>query len=285
MIKNTTKFVNNNPVTSMIILVLLVPLFLNYILFSWKMPGLSGNLSDWMGFLSNYSGGIIGGVVALIITRVQINSQKEENRINREIAQLPHLTKIKLEIIKIKENLISIKRVADGLKEAGKDLSIPNEISSNLNGNLFLQGIMSENRYTQLHFLDMLNQDTFNEAHFINDIIFQTNIIETLNKFDSVFNTLYFDLKRKWIRQDEVDKMIDLLKEKEEKTITEIELLRQYQNEYSELLLQTTVYGNKKHEVWNGLYENNFYFQKIDETLNNIELKISEIGVLITTKL
>lgn len=278
--QNISKLVKNNLVASMILLVFLVPILLNYILFSWKMPGLSGDLNNWMGFLSNYSGGIIGGFVALIITRVQIQAQKEESRINRKIMQIPYLTKTKLEMIKIKENLISIKRVADGSKEVGRDLSAPSEISKGLTGSLFLQSILSEGRYTPLQFLDRINQDILKELHFIDDIRFQTKIVETLNKFNSIFNTLLYDLQRKWIRLDEVDKMIESLKGKEDKTISEIELLRKYHDEYSELLLQNNLYGNKKHRVWDELYQNDFYFDQIDDTLQEIEEKISQIEIL-----
>ncbi|WP_235289810.1 hypothetical protein [Paenibacillus tarimensis] len=274
--------VRKRPKLVIALTICLLPVALNYILFSWKMPGLVGDLNSWMGFISNYSGGIIGGIVAFIITKSQIQAQKEENKINRMIDQLPYVTKLRFEINKLKENLNSIKRISEGSKGI-QDLSTPSELAKGLSGTLFLQGILSERRYTPL-FLDKLDKQIWNEVHFINDIQLQTKVIETFNTFDNIFNTLQYDLPRKWIRLDEVDKLIERLKSKDDKSITEIEQLRKYHNEYSNLLLQNNIYSNKKHQVWDGLFQNNFYFETIEEVSSVIDEKINEINILLKTK-
>ncbi|OQM47524.1 hypothetical protein B6A27_00320 [Anoxybacillus sp. UARK-01] len=65
-----------------IVLVVAVPIAINYFLMTWKAPFLQGDSSDWLGFLSNYSGGIIGGIVALKVAREQTRNERE--RIKRE---------------------------------------------------------------------------------------------------------------------------------------------------------------------------------------------------------
>lgn len=63
-----------------LMLVIAVPIAINYFLMTWKAPFLQGDSSDWMGFLSNYSGGIIGGIVSLIIAREQTRSERERRK-------------------------------------------------------------------------------------------------------------------------------------------------------------------------------------------------------------
>lgn len=66
-----------------ILLVIAVPIAINYLLMTWAAPNLNGDTSDWFGFLSNYSGGIIGGFVALAIAREQTKNERERRIIEQ----------------------------------------------------------------------------------------------------------------------------------------------------------------------------------------------------------
>ncbi|PAD31444.1 hypothetical protein [Paenibacillus sp. 7523-1] len=57
----------------LIILILLIPVVINYGLLSWKAPGLNGDTGDWLGFLANFLG-LIG---AVLIALYQFKKQRE----------------------------------------------------------------------------------------------------------------------------------------------------------------------------------------------------------------
>lgn len=70
------------------LLIIALPVVLNYLIFSWRAPGVNG---DWMGFLGSYLGAIIGVIVVYITARMQLNSQKVENRENKVFQVRPYL--------------------------------------------------------------------------------------------------------------------------------------------------------------------------------------------------
>jgi hypothetical protein len=65
-----------------LILVFGVPIIINYLLLTWHFPGVQGNYNDWLGFFSNYSGGIIGAIGAYFVAIHQIKKQKEIDDVN-----------------------------------------------------------------------------------------------------------------------------------------------------------------------------------------------------------
>jgi hypothetical protein len=82
---------------SLILLTISIPILINYLLLTWKAPGVYGNADSWLGFLANYSGGIIGGVVAYIVANSQIRTQIDFDRqktmeINRSYAIVQDFT-------------------------------------------------------------------------------------------------------------------------------------------------------------------------------------------------
>ncbi|MDA1588982.1 MULTISPECIES: hypothetical protein [unclassified Bacillus cereus group] len=54
-----------------------VPVILNYALFTWRAPQTYGDGDTWLGFWGNYSGAFVGALVALWIARKQAVEQKE----------------------------------------------------------------------------------------------------------------------------------------------------------------------------------------------------------------
>jgi len=77
MIKKIWSFLIRNKIP---IIVALAPIIINYLLFTWRAPGVVGKLSDWFTFLGSYLG-LIGAVyIALFQMKVQ-----KQNEIQREV--------------------------------------------------------------------------------------------------------------------------------------------------------------------------------------------------------
>lgn len=65
-----------------------VPVILNYSLFSWHAHGVNG---DWIGFMGNYIGAIIGGFTAYFVARYQVDIQKKQEMQNQILGIKPYL--------------------------------------------------------------------------------------------------------------------------------------------------------------------------------------------------
>ncbi|MED1795003.1 hypothetical protein P4V54_20215 [Brevibacillus nitrificans] len=87
-----------------------VPIAINYVLFSWRAPGVVGDSNSWLGFLANYSGGILGGIIAYIVAKIQIDAQKIADKKKEFSGQLPTLMKVKMELEKFKQALGNVKK-------------------------------------------------------------------------------------------------------------------------------------------------------------------------------
>ncbi|WP_024634485.1 MULTISPECIES: hypothetical protein [unclassified Paenibacillus] len=79
------------------------PVFVNILVLIPAIPRVTaGNTELWLSFFGNYSGGIIGGIVALLVTKYQIDQQKKVDHNKRLLEQLPTLHAIKIELDKIR---------------------------------------------------------------------------------------------------------------------------------------------------------------------------------------
>lgn len=66
---------------SIYVVLLLVPVIINYVILSWRAPGVNGDANAWLGFFSSY----IGLIGAVSIAVYQINKQKQrEDQNDRE---------------------------------------------------------------------------------------------------------------------------------------------------------------------------------------------------------
>lgn len=71
--------------TIVILIFFLFPIGLNAVIENWKVPwNYVGVGKDWLGFFSNYAGGFIGAIVALIVAGKQGKEQRELARIQNE---------------------------------------------------------------------------------------------------------------------------------------------------------------------------------------------------------
>lgn len=96
-------------------LIIAVPMLINYLLLTWKAPFVNGDANSWLGFLANYSGGIIGGLVAFFAAKIQMDFQREREMRQRYISQLPTLTKLSLELSKMSRQFKVAKDIPQNL--------------------------------------------------------------------------------------------------------------------------------------------------------------------------
>ncbi|MCM3584265.1 hypothetical protein M3182_00735 [Mesobacillus maritimus] len=259
------------------IFAIIIPVLLNYLLFSWSAPKVNGSLNSWMGFLGNYSGGIIGALVAIMAARLQIEAHKKEISTQRKVQQLPTLIKIKNEIEILEENLNKLKKMGDE-----KNMQQPSQEAKEVQKHLLIQGMIMEPRYQELSlFIKKLREDTWTSIEKISSVNLQELIIQNYQTHSKIIDVLYTDLIRSEIRIEEVEKIIDELKAKEDKSISEIEQLRHYQKESTELLWIINFNLNERHKIWDDLYVNNFYKESVRSIKKLINDEISIIRKII----
>lgn len=74
-----------------IIVVICVPILMNYTLFSWHVQGVKGNLEDWFGFLGSYLNVIVTGGFSFLLWRATLASVKvseDSLRFQKEVNDL-----------------------------------------------------------------------------------------------------------------------------------------------------------------------------------------------------
>jgi hypothetical protein len=102
----------NSLIVLVFIMVIAFPAFINYVLLTWHFPGVYENTDAWLGFLANYSGGIMGGLVALLIARYQFSKDKED-KVEQENEQREYA-------LALIENFI-FQEMRNNLKEISKE--------------------------------------------------------------------------------------------------------------------------------------------------------------------
>ncbi|RSL29962.1 hypothetical protein D7Z54_28495 [Salibacterium salarium] len=136
-----------------------------------------GNEGSWVSFLGNYSGGVLGGIIAFLVARDQIKKQQKQYLIENLGKELPILTGVELECKKVLEQL---KKVQQNYE------------------------VLWENQSTYSFSLDALIWSRWEKIHLINDPVLQEEMImhrESLKRNIEVFgidiNTLIEQLEQK----------------------------------------------------------------------------------------
>ncbi|WGT38479.1 hypothetical protein QH639_22130 [Lysinibacillus sp. 1 U-2021] len=110
---------NTNKIRKLLIVVAVIgtPISLNLFVFSWSWPKvLNGTLTEWISFFGSYSGGVVGGIVAYIVSKAQIDNQRTMERLKSLEAELPTYVAMKLEfdkVIQTVDALIKVKEKMD----------------------------------------------------------------------------------------------------------------------------------------------------------------------------
>lgn len=74
--KKVYRFIKNNTWV-IFVFIIVFPMIINFLLLTWHFPGIKGGYKDWLSFIATYSGGIIGGVTAYFVAKIQIDNEKE----------------------------------------------------------------------------------------------------------------------------------------------------------------------------------------------------------------
>ncbi|MGG6449337.1 hypothetical protein [Pseudobacillus badius] len=89
-------------ITAVLLLIFFFPLLVNYLFFTWRLPGIVGETSDWFVMFSTFYGAILGGIISGIITIVgvflTINYYREKDFENDLINKIDHLEKVQGEL-------------------------------------------------------------------------------------------------------------------------------------------------------------------------------------------
>lgn len=143
---------------------------------SWmKVYGLP---SEWLSFFSNYSGGIIGGITAYIVARMQILDNKKEQEANHRKDEINILEIISLDLLDIISALDEYRKILDKNVNVGRSIGqFPQ-----LNKNIWLKvGILND---------VSLQTELFQAQHFYNDFI------DSLNKDITQLEETLMQLKK-----------------------------------------------------------------------------------------
>lgn len=180
----------------LILLVISVPVLINYLLMTWKAPGVVGDANSWLGFFANYSGGIIGGIVALYVARYQLQQQTLEQIKNEEVTkyinQLPALLKIKFELNKFKESVEKAYTTKHSYKEFIKDKRETMEE---------VEDEVIEASYKMYQ----LNEENWKDIGLIQDVDIQVSLIEIKNFYQDIQYILSHDLKESSRRAEHLE--------------------------------------------------------------------------------
>lgn len=242
------KFIEKNKLKSILIAIPLVPIIINYFLLTWHFPGVQNE--DWLGFLSNYSGGIIGGIVAFIVANHQVKIQMEEQIKNEEevkyINQLPTLINVTFELKKMKESIKNAYLMRNELERIYKQ-EIQNQTFN-----------LDKVKYQ----IELLNIENWSTVKDIQDVDLQKSLFELKNNYNEMSYALNYDF-------DEVD--------------IQIESMNAFDVEHylklNKIVTENNFISSKKEWAWEELMSKD-YIVVLDDMLKITDLMIKSIDEL-----
>lgn len=158
-----------------IIIVITVPLILNFTIFKYSTDFTNGELTDWFTFFASYSGGIVGGLVAYFVAKLQIDSNRKDAKIKQLSYELPGYIMIQIE-----------------LKRWYKIVSEVNDFKVNF---INESGEVAFNNQLVNNFLDIdidFKRDNWEKKWLIQDPV----LLEELIVFEEMFNHTYSYLRK-----------------------------------------------------------------------------------------
>ncbi|MBP0725948.1 hypothetical protein J5Y03_12275 [Bacillus sp. RG28] len=176
-----------------ILIVILAPVIINFLI---KIPDfgyLVGDSSTWVGFFGNYSGGIIGGIVAYIIANFQYKKEKETKEV--ELKKTKEVIKYHIETliypeIKMNLNLFYEKNDTYGLSRSLKEMF--DEFLDSLTYNYSTGKKMN---FTIIEFKEFKTM-VFSRSMFIEKEILEIyRVFKLLDGKDGIYQLSYLDAK------------------------------------------------------------------------------------------
>lgn len=232
-----------------VILLIGFPLVLNLTIIYLNVPwGHVGGATDWLGFFSNYAGGVLGATVALIIAKSQAKEQRQQferelaisEKKNEEEAKQLHEREIAKETRQRKINqlpaLIFLKYEAERMHNQLKQLEAQKAFKySNIKAQKFdpaketeiLEGFLKIKRS-----LTPLNNECYPYIALVEDIDLQIELMECFNFYKKFANSLSHDPRdSRRSREDLKGKMMELA---ESQDLSWDEKMKIFKEEYQE---------------------------------------------------
>ncbi|WP_419878003.1 hypothetical protein [Brevibacillus centrosporus] len=232
-----------------------VPIALNYLLFSWSAPGVVGDSNSWLGFLANYSGGILGGIVAYIVAKIQIDAQKIADKKKEFSGQLPTLVKVKIELEKFNQAIGNVKR--EGLSKELFEINTYSFIPS-----------------------EKMDDGNWSSLDLIVDPKLLSSVLILKHKYSLFIESLSYDLTKSYVIIEKARINKEKLEERrnEEGTLTELEELdiKKFNGIFERNRWENIQMKQVKAGYWDELFHGDLQDQ-VDNCLNAINSLISQI--------
>lgn len=272
--------------------VIVTPLVLNYILFTWRAPWVYGDGNVWLGFWGNYSGGFVGALVAMWIANRQASEQRKvlkqqiedqrtldiekEERV-RAINQLPSLVKIQYELVGLEEQLWNVHADMQNKENTSKEETIRNQNARVFKGEYRYIETLKEKinngtyKLTTKFMNDTYNMDNLKDEVYtylekIENVELHIQLIECLNFYRDFSLAVNYDLLK---AQDEA---LDIIKSVTASEDKKKELMKQFMK----LNKEKNLHHLNKQGGWKDFYEKGMLLQFRD-VLANVKKEIEVV--------
>lgn len=239
-------------------IIILFPLILNYLVFAWHLPGTNGTLDAWISFFGNYSGGIIGGFVAYIVSRSQIRNLQETQNLTNLLAQHPVFVRLKIDIEKINSSINQFYLAYNQIEQIS---------SSEVNKEQIILGAQN---------LATLNEENWEKLELIQDVSLQVNLIQLKNDYIELNKVLSLNLADVSNEIERIKLKLDKLSKKTNKTPVETIEFNKYISEHLKLNTEFIVSKSKKEEYWENI-KNGKLQENVDKIKSLIDEEITKI--------
>lgn len=177
---------------------ILFPVALNFILFSFD-SGLSyGDGDVWLSFWGNYTGGLISALVAYFVANSQIKKQVsldlDQRYFQLATNQLPALIRLRIELEKLIPELEKVKQENDNFyqilmvqkKNSGEDLEPE---ASSKPSSVFPDSLLK----TIFYHVELMDKEIMKYLEKVEDIDLQIELINAFSFYDNFSKSLNYD--------------------------------------------------------------------------------------------
>lgn len=221
--------------TYLICAVIFGPIFTN-ILVSFNTPWTKGDIEGWISFFGNYSGGIIGGIVAYLIARYHFMEYKKNDDVKNDLAQLPVLIKLDYEIAFMVNSLKSIKDVFGHKANEEGENGFP--------------------RYKIWAY--KTNEKAWDNIDRILDFKLQARLLVMKNFYLEFYESMNFDINECESKIEQAKAILEKLHTKGESSLEQQEKIFMYKNQILDLRTKIRYFKNAKNRAWQNFLLNDF---------------------------
>ncbi|MFK8793682.1 hypothetical protein [Planococcus plakortidis] len=267
------KYIKNKELLIYIPIVILFPVALNFILFSFDLGISYGDGNVWLAFWGNYSGGIISAIVAYIVAHTQIDKQvkieSKQKKRDRLIAQLPSLVRIKYELQTYLEQLENTKQEREYIILAEGGLIKTSEGDELLDYDEDEEGILDYELVSKQFIVQSIELKVYDWLEKIENDELHIELIDSLKFYEGFSEALSYD-------PEQYDKKKDTLMQKVKEGSLEfgkyLEIINKDEKEVLDVL-------DKKIKYWDKLFEEKM-IEKFQSLITTVESEIESVKAI-----